>query len=282
MSNLIAIDAGHGPDTAGKRTPILPNGQKVPETGRNYMNEFVFNHAVANYLQAELERCGFKTVRTYKSTEDTSLKNRVTTAKNKGADALISIHANANLSVWGTWTGIETFYKPGNDYSKKLATKVHTRIMQGNPITRDRGLKTDNLYITNSSTPTMPAILLELGFMDSKTDYVYLLQESYRKFCAQQVTKGICDYFGVPYKAEVTSSATASKNTSTTKEEPRMVSPSTKSLLEQTISTLKALEDKSKFGDKALSSVHREKLEKGELKLDDAVCLALIVLGRNL
>ena len=55
MSYLIALDDGHGSQTPGKRTPV------IPELGRS-IKENEFNKAVVYYLGAELRRCGFRTL----------------------------------------------------------------------------------------------------------------------------------------------------------------------------------------------------------------------------
>ncbi len=52
MSYTIALDDGHGMETAGKRTPKFNDG--------TFMRENEFNRAVVNYLNVELKRCGFK------------------------------------------------------------------------------------------------------------------------------------------------------------------------------------------------------------------------------
>ena len=49
---------------------------------------------------------------------------------------------------------------------------------------------------------SMPAVLLELGFMDSNQDYKHLLEDSYRRECATEICKGICEAFNVKYVPE--------------------------------------------------------------------------------
>lgn len=204
MSKLIALDDGHGMQTAGKRTPTLPNGE-VSELGENFMHENEFNRAVVKYLDIELRRCGFKTILVAPTDSDTPLSTRVKTANNNKADLYISIHANANTSEWGSWGGIETYYYP-NSSSLKVATLLHNQLMKNNPL-RDRGLKEGTwLYVIKNTN--MTALLFELGFMDSNTDYKYLLSDSYRKQCAIDICKGICEHYGVKYVAEVTASST--------------------------------------------------------------------------
>jgi hypothetical protein len=48
----------------------------------------------------------------------------------------------------------------------------------------------------------MPAALVECGFMDNPHDAVLLRSELYRKECAIELTKGLCEVFGVRYQGE--------------------------------------------------------------------------------
>lgn len=67
---LIALDDGHGMQTAGKRTP------PIPELGGRVMLENEFNRAVVKFLDVELRRCGFNTLLVAPTDVDTSLKAR--------------------------------------------------------------------------------------------------------------------------------------------------------------------------------------------------------------
>lgn len=193
---LIALDDGHGISTAGKRTPTLPQGQKS-EIGLPYMNENLFNRAVVAYAKTELERNGFDVLLVAPTDADTPLESRTALANAKKADIYISVHANAISGKWGTWGGIETFYYP-NPESRRLAQIMHKHVMKGTAFA-DRGLKNgSHLWVLRKTQ--MPAVLLELGFMDSLTDYDELLKDTYRKESAQEIAKATCEYFGVTYQ----------------------------------------------------------------------------------
>ena len=64
----INVDAGHGANTAGKRTPPIPETIKVNDKitikkGEQF-REHIASVGVAYYLEKELLRCGFDTMRT--------------------------------------------------------------------------------------------------------------------------------------------------------------------------------------------------------------------------
>ena len=94
----IAIDAGHGSNTAGKRTPPMPyaidiNGDRKIDIkkGEQYREHYA-NVGVAYYLEQELKKCGFSTVRTgwndknASNDKDTPLTERQATIKKAKCD----------------------------------------------------------------------------------------------------------------------------------------------------------------------------------------------------
>src|SRR5690606_24125817 len=94
----IAIDAGHGPDTPGKRSP---DGS---------LREYQFNSAVARYVADELKEYeNVKVLLTHRDDRDVPLKERTDMANTWKADVFISIHANAAGDGWNAAQGIETY-----------------------------------------------------------------------------------------------------------------------------------------------------------------------------
>lgn len=203
MTKLIALDDGHGMETAGKRTPVLPNGQKS-ETG-NFMHENEFNRKVVKYLDEELKRCGFKTLLVAPTDADTSLEARTNLANAKKADLYLSVHANANAGKWFDGGGIETFIYPSGE-SKRIGNIIHKHIIGGSAL-KNRGVK-DGSHLWVIRKTSMPSVLVELGFMDSNQDYKFLLSDTYRKECAVEIAKALCEAYGVKYVAPVVAKPT--------------------------------------------------------------------------
>lgn len=192
MTKLIALDDGHGMETAGKRTPMLPGENR-------FMHENEFNRTVVAYLDIELKRCGFRTIHVAPGDKDVPLKERVNCANKAKADVYLSIHANANTGVWGSWGGIETLVFPKGE-STRIGTAVHKRLLGGTKL-RDRGVKNgDHLYVIKNTK--MPAVLFELAFMDNLDEARLLMSEDYRKECAKEIAQGVCDAYGVTYVEE--------------------------------------------------------------------------------
>jgi len=190
MTYTIGLDDGHGDFgvTPGKRTPKFSDG--------TFMYENAFNKVVVKYLDEILRRCGFKTILVAPTDADTPLSTRVRTANNAKVDAYVSIHANAASGSWGSASGVETFVG-ASAMSKKLANNVHNQLIKGTS-QKNRGVKDGtHLYVIRNTT--MPAILVETAFMDNEYEAKLLLSDSFRRECAIEIAKGICETFGVKF-----------------------------------------------------------------------------------
>lgn len=192
---LIAVDDGHGPHTAGKRTPYIPSlGRQIRE------NEF--NKAVADLLESELKRCGFRTLQLAPSDLDTPLTTRTNTANRAKADLLISIHFNAmgNTFEYSSAKGFSAHIQEGLSNSSKAykaAQLIIEELRKGTPQV-NRGIVKQNLAITRQSA--MPAVLVECGFMDDPSEALLMISKSFHQEVASELAAAVCRFFGVPYK----------------------------------------------------------------------------------
>ncbi len=176
------------------------------------MKEKEFNEAVQRYLHEELVRCGIKHVDVDENSND-SLATRAKRVNASGAHLHIDIHANAFNNILDDKAGgIET-YCWWNMSSRAVAQVIHKHIMKGTKM-KDRGVKNGNhLYMINSVNPI--SILVELGFMDNKYDVEQLLSDAYRRECAVELAKGICEVFGKTYVPKPTTNDTKGESTVT-------------------------------------------------------------------
>lgn len=191
----IAIDAGHGSNTAGKR---IPDGYR----------EHWINVACASFCDAALKRCGLNTLRVAwddlnaKDDEDLALANRQKLIKLNNCLLSVSFHANAYGNGWNDAQGVETLISnksPGD--SLALATKVQSYLIQGTH-QKNRGVKTQSLAMCNCGTMgTKAAILVEVGFMTNKAEADLMKTDAFCREQAEEVAHGICDYLGVSYVA---------------------------------------------------------------------------------
>ena len=189
----VAIDAGHGSNTAGKRTP---DGYR----------EHWINVACASFCDTALKRCGIDTVRVAwddtnaKDDEDTPLATRQKIIKANGCQVSVSFHANAYGNGWNDANGVETLIS--NKYpadSKKLATIVQSFLVQGTK-QKNRGVKTQSLAMCNcNAMGTKASILVEIGFMTNVVEASLMKTDKFCREQAEEVAHGICDYLGVKY-----------------------------------------------------------------------------------
>lgn len=216
----VAVDAGHGSNTSGKRTPPMPKDIDINKDGKidikkgEQYREHYANVGVAYYLNEELLRCGFLTMRTGWDDDnayddpDTTIAERQKAIKNAKCDYSISIHFNAYgdgksfNSAEGFGVYIHNKY-PGQ--SKKLAETVLKYLSQGSA-QKNRGVKTDALGMCNcNSLGVKAAIICELAFMTNEKEAVNLMaNEAYWKECAREICQGLCEYTGVKYVPENT------------------------------------------------------------------------------
>jgi N-acetylmuramoyl-L-alanine amidase len=205
----IVVNGGHGILTAGKRTPLLPKDLwKDTYYKDGHMREWEFNHATSKYLQAELIRCGFRTIHASDTTADTALSTRVGLANKRKSSLYVSIHANAAKAVWGDWGGIETFAYPKSK-GWEIAEVVQKDLIAATKL-RNRGVK-DGSHLYEINHTSMPCILVECGFMDNLPEAELLLKDSYRRLVAATIAKALCKYYGVSYKAAGSSTPTSNK-----------------------------------------------------------------------
>lgn len=260
---LIALDDGHGMETAGKRTPTIPG------LGR-HIKENEFNAAVVKIMDEMLRYIGFKTLLVAPTDADTSLLARTNLANSKKASIYVSIHYDAMSGKWGTAEGNSIFIYPGNrnKNSGKLANCIAEYLQQGTK-QKWRGIKESDFHILRETN--MPAILSENGFMDNLREAKLMIDPNFQREVATEHVKGICKYFGIPFK---TKSVTTVKPTTKQpkKEEIRMLNPSSATLKGAVKTFLR-----NAVSDGHISQKWYDDFEAGKLSLDDAFAIKLTV-----
>jgi N-acetylmuramoyl-L-alanine amidase len=185
----IAIDAGHGPETAGKRTPD------------DSLREYEFNSAVALELDRILQEYDkVETFHVHSPMLDVPLQNRVAIANERKADLYVSIHANAAGNGWSTAGGIETYvYTSRPAAAVALANAVQRQLIKATGLA-DRGVKSADYYVLRETR--MTAILIECGFMTNRVEAELLKSDEYRRKCASAIVRGIVETYGLRPKQQ--------------------------------------------------------------------------------
>lgn len=172
----IVIDAGHGAKDPGAYSKLMNRWEKE------------FNLSASLKLKAALEKD--KRFRVHMTRLDDSfleLSDRVKFAEERKADIFISIHANSydKTSV----NGSETYYYREN--SKPLADHLHKYLIAGTGL-NNRGIKKAAFKVIKETT--MPAVLIEAGYLSNQTDASALFKESMQDKLADELAKGIKAY----------------------------------------------------------------------------------------
>ena len=214
----IMIDAGHGTNTPGKRTPpfnrdvsIKNNGVVSVQKGEQYREHYA-NVMVACKLVEELERqkqfhifkAGFNDADP-SNDEDVSLSFRQSIAKNNNCDYTVSIHFNAygNGETFNTAEGFQVYIhnKYANE-SKNLARSIISHLANGTKQV-NRGIFEQGLAMCNCNTMgTKASVLVELAFMTNEREaHDLMANEKFADECAKEIAMGICQYFNIQYKS---------------------------------------------------------------------------------
>lgn len=194
----IAIDAGHGYNTAGKRC--------LKSIDAKQTREWTLNSRIAEKLGALLKGYGCEILRTDDTTgkTDVSLNKRVQTANDWGADVFISIHHNAGING-KSGGGTQVYYYSSDDKRKGPAQALYDAIVKHTGLVGNRSSKVVKKAFTVIANTKMPAFLLENGFMDSTKDTPVILTEAHADRTAQGILDFLVDEFGLKKaKAETT------------------------------------------------------------------------------
>ncbi len=205
----IAIDAGHGLYTAGKRCLASLDPAET--------REWVLNDRIASQVVEHLERCGVDTLRLDDVTgkTDVPLSKRCGTANAWRADLCVSIHHNAGINGGSGGGAVVYVYSgPHSARSDKLQRNVYDGLISavGRFGNRANPLTDADLYMVRETD--MPAVLVEVGFMDSRNDVPLILDAAWAARAAEGIARGICNTAGVrwveefkPYLARVTAAS---------------------------------------------------------------------------
>ena len=192
----ISIDAGHYKGTPGRRCLAALD---PAQTG-----EWELNRRVADKLEKRLERYDCQVLRVDDKTGDKllDLGDRVAAANGWPADVYLSIHHNAGIKG-GSGGGCVVYTSPGcQAKSKALQKAVYGAVVSRTGLVGNRAtpMAESRLYVLQRTT--MPAILIECGFMDSKTDVPVILGPYFGSQVADGLLAALVEVFGLKEKKE--------------------------------------------------------------------------------
>lgn len=182
---VVVIDAGHG----GKDGGCMSKRDDYEEKELTLKTAFL----VRNCLQ----QLGYRVVMT--RTQDTyiPLDERAEIANTINANLFVSIHYN--YSTNSNAKGVEVFYY--KEKTKKPSKRILKSIDLGSEVlkkvisrtgTPSRGLKEANFAVVRETT--MPAILVEAGFLSNPSERSRINDPNYQKLIAWGIATGVDQY----------------------------------------------------------------------------------------
>jgi N-acetylmuramoyl-L-alanine amidase len=196
----ICLDPGHG----GKDPGNLEGSQQ----------EKKYTLLLAQELRAQLTKLGFKVVLTRTKDSFVDLDDRSALAKKLGADLFVSLHFNAIGSSKSTVRGAETYcltpagasstnargvgagtgaYRGNQNDDQNLLLAYHIqKSLVACLSTEDRGVRRARFAVLRDVS--VPAVLIEAGFMSHPSEGKKIFGPAYRKQMAQAIAQGIVAY----------------------------------------------------------------------------------------
>lgn len=197
VEKIIAIDAGHGMTTPGKRC--------MKALDPNQTREWYLNDRIADRLQELLAGYDCTVVRVDDTTgvKDIPLATRVKTANNANADVYLSIHHNAGLKG-KAGGGIVVFYCSKKNERLGQARRFYQSVINETGLSGNRSSTVvyKGFYVIKHTS--MPAFLIENGFMDSPTDVPVILSVGHAEKTTQGLLRSLVEQFCLePKRVEI-------------------------------------------------------------------------------
>ena len=182
MAVKIFIDAGHG-------------GPDPGAVGNNVIEQYV-NLNVSKELASLLRKGGYE-VKEYRTTptenvlsnKNQDLTNRAAMANQWGAKYFISIHTNSSLNPAAN--GFEAYVYRLGGAAEELAQSIVDSVVSKLG-SKNNGVRQANFAVLRRTS--MPAVILELGYLSNPTEALNLYSPAWQKAVAQAIYEGIYNY----------------------------------------------------------------------------------------
>src|SRR5256886_8718266 len=191
-STAVVIDAGHGGFDRGG----IP-GQRIPE------KEMTLD--VAQRLKTLLAASGYRVIMARGSDAFVPLPTGGAIANSYDNAIFVCIHFNSAKRMGAG--GIETYF-----YSREslpLASAIHYYVAGGAP-SSNRGVRRRGFYVLRKTT--VPAVLVECGFLTNPAEGEYVQTASYRQKLAEEIAAGVRGRNSVGSTVSATRGATGGSN----------------------------------------------------------------------
>jgi N-acetylmuramoyl-L-alanine amidase len=176
---VIIVDAGHGGhDTGVKRSDGMSEKDVVL--------------SIAKGIQREGEVNNIKVILTRNGDQALTLEERVSITNRHKADAFISLHANFDENAASAGIVCKVSEKSSRfTESKRLADNLvkELQTLQGIAV---NGVMKSNPHVLSKNS--IPAILLELGYLSNPKDYKYMTDQENQKHISKSIIAAVIRY----------------------------------------------------------------------------------------
>ena len=182
----IVVDAGHGGNDTGARSPSKDTLEKN------------LTLSIAKLLSQKLAAQGATVIMTRKTDVFIPLKERSEIANRAGADLFVSVHINSSLTPNRTSGGI-TFFHKRDPIGQLLADCVQGEIGKVSGLPSLGTWSDTRIYGTGFAVlrlAKMPAILIEVGFINHNVDRGKMVTSDFQEALSKAIVKGVRVYLG--------------------------------------------------------------------------------------
>ncbi len=195
-SCVIILDAGHGGEDAGA---VGENGVLEKDLNLSLTRTLAdllrgAGHTVVETRTEDRLLCAPDTKKGHRKSED--LKNRLAFAEQYENCIFVSIHMNTFPN--DTCRGTQVWYSQNDERSAMLASAVQGKVRELLQSENNRKIKaaTSSIYLLRHAS--VPAILIECGFLTTPSDCEKLCDDTYRKMLALAIFEAIGENFPLP------------------------------------------------------------------------------------
>jgi N-acetylmuramoyl-L-alanine amidase len=176
---LVMLDPGHG-------------GKDPGAIGLGGLREVDVILPVAKRVAEILEKQGIAVKMTRNSDYFVGLDERVAISREAGATLFVSIHANS-IDNRPDVNGLEVYhYNIGQSFADTVHRTVVDYVNKNGFYLNDRRVRSARFLVLRKST--IPAILVETGYLTSAEESARLRRDDYQKVMAEAIAKGIVQY----------------------------------------------------------------------------------------
>jgi N-acetylmuramoyl-L-alanine amidase len=176
---LVTIDPGHG-------------GKDSGAIGLGGLREVDVILPIAKRVAEILEKQGIAVKMTRNGDYFIGLDERVTMSREAGATLFVSIHANS-IDNRPDVNGLEVYhYNIGQSFADTVHRTVVDYVNKNGFYLNDRRVRSARFLVLRKST--IPAILVETGYLTNEAESARLRRDEYQKVMAEGIAKGIIQY----------------------------------------------------------------------------------------